>query len=149
MIAELAQVSLTDPLTSWGRQGYGWFQKAGRSGPSNNGGHHSLQGYAVADTPIAGVKIMRKITRKLHRAFTTRRAMPEIWFDLVLVANIAVPFSMWTGNHNMLLIAAALEFIAAAWYILGHRPVRKATRRAVTTSRTRTRSARRTSRKAA
>jgi hypothetical protein len=93
---------------------------------------------------------MHKIIRKLHRACTTHRAMPEIWFDLVLVANIAVPFSMWTQNHNMLLLAAGLEVIAASWYILGHRPVRKPTRRAVTTtSRTRTRSARRSSRKAA
>lgn len=73
-----------------------------------------------------------KIINYVHRATTTRRAMPHIWFDTMVGVNLAVPMSMWTGNHMMLILAASLEVLLVAWYILGWVPVRKPARRAVT-----------------
>jgi hypothetical protein len=84
---------------------------------------------------------MRKLTRYLHRATTTRRAMPELWFDLMFVANIAVPLSLATGNHSMLWLAVGLEIIGVGWYAIGWKPVRKSSRRPVAPATTRTRRA--------
>jgi hypothetical protein len=81
---------------------------------------------------------MHKIITAAHKSITTRRAMPQMWFDMHMVAGIAIPLSMWTQNHYMLLIAIALQLICVVWYMIGYQPVRKPARRAATTaSRTR------------
>lgn len=73
-----------------------------------------------------------KIINYVHRATTTHRAMPSIWFDAVVVASLAVPMSMWLDNHTMIVLAAWLETLLMVWYALGSVPVRKPARRAVT-----------------
>lgn len=89
------------------------------------------------------MRILSKIINNLHRSVTTRRAMPQIWFDLMIISSIAVPFSVWTQNHNMLLIAAGLQALTVIYYFLGWVPVRKPVRRVQTiTTRTRKTSAR-------
>jgi lipoprotein signal peptidase len=77
---------------------------------------------------------MHKIAKAAHKSITTRRAMPELWFEIQMVASIGTPFSMWTGNRYMTLICIALLIVCAIWYMLGYRPVRKPVRRAVTTT---------------
>ena len=49
-----------------------------------------------------------------------------------MVANIAVPLSVWTQNWYMLLLAIILQLICVMWYVLGYRPVRKPARRTAT-----------------
>jgi hypothetical protein len=77
---------------------------------------------------------MSKIAKAAHKSITTRRAMPELWFEIQMVASIGTPFSMWTGNHYMTLICIALLIVCAIWYALGYRPVRKPARRPMTTT---------------
>jgi hypothetical protein len=75
---------------------------------------------------------MHKIIKAAHKSITTRRAMPQMWFEANMVASIAVPFSVWTQNWYMTLLAMILQLICAMWYLLGYRPVRKPARRTAT-----------------
>jgi len=136
----MAETSSSVPLDNVRAQGHTDDVRQQRSAPHQQGPNQTLPGYAVGGTCSVRSKTVNKIANRLRRKITTRRAMPSIWFDIAIASNMAVPFSLWTGNHYMRLIAALIEVIVVAWYMLGWVPVRKPIRRIHTAS-TRTRRA--------